>query len=369
MKAKAAVLWEQPGKWDIVDVELDEPGFGEVLVEMVATGLCHSDDHQATGDIPAGALPFCAGHEGGGIVRKLGPGVIGLSEGDHVVTSFIPACGRCTWCASGRQHLCEYGALMMTGTQLDGTFRMRVNGADVATSGMLGTFATWQVFDQTSLIKIRDDLPLNVACLVACGVPTGWGSATNAAGVRPGDVVIVMGVGGIGINAVQGARFVGAGHVIAVDPVAFKREKALELGATSAFETIEAAADFARSVTNGQGANATIITVGVIRNFHVEQALASVSKSGTVAITSVGKVENTDVNVSLFEIAMFAKRIQGVLYGLESPRVQVPRLLDLYVDGHLKLDELITRRYSLDQINQAYEDMHAGVNIRGVIDF
>jgi len=369
MKARAALLWEQPGRWQVEEVELAEPGFGEVLVELVATGLCHSDDHLAVGDIPVPTFPFCAGHEGAGIVRRVGEGVRSLHEGDHIVTSFIPACGKCRWCASGLQNLCDNGALIMSGSQLDGTFRMTARGRDVATAAMLGTFADWQVFDESSCIKVRDDVPLNVACLVACGVPTGWGSAVNAAQVGPGDVVIVMGVGGVGINAVQGARFAGASHVIAVDPVPFKREMALKLGATEAYADITEATEFARTLTNGQGADSAIVTVGVIHGEHVADGFNAIRKAGTVVVTSQGSPVETGMPVNLFEISMYQKRIQGALYGMGSPRESVPRLLDLYVDGHLRLDELVTRRYSLDQINDAYADMHAGVNIRGVIDF
>ncbi|GAB2840000.1 NDMA-dependent alcohol dehydrogenase [Actinocorallia aurea] len=369
MKARAAMLLEQPGKWQVRDVELDEPGFGEVLVEMVSTGLCHSDDHMAVNDIPVAHLPFCGGHEGSGIVRQVGPGVTDLKEGDHVITSFVPACGRCKWCAKGIQVLCDNGAKMLEGSQMDGTFRMHYDGKDVATGGLLGTFANWQVYDQLSVIKIREDVPLNVACLVACGVPTGWGSSVNGGQVKPGDVVIVMGIGGIGINAVQGAKHAGAGRIIAVDPVEFKRETALKLGATEAFADIHEAGEFARSITNGQGADSAIVTVGIINGQNVGDAFTTISKGGTVVVTAQGPADTVDVPLNLMDIAMSEKRIQGVLYGMHSPRAAVPQLLEMYVQGALKLDELVTRRYRLEDINQAYADMHAGVNIRGVIDF
>jgi S-(hydroxymethyl)glutathione dehydrogenase/alcohol dehydrogenase len=371
MRARAAMLWEQPGQWQVEDVEIpDKPGPGEVLVEMVASGLCHSDDHFATGDVPLKYFPYCGGHEGSGIVRAVGPGASGLAEGDHVVTSFIAACGQCRWCASGNANLCDYGAQVLGGTQVDGTFRMKTqSGQDVARMGMLGTFANWQVLDQVSVIKIRPDVPLSVACLVACGVPTGYGTAVNAAGVRPGDVVIVMGCGGIGSNAVQGAALAGARHVLAVDPHPFKREMARGLGATEAFETIAEATDFARSITNGQGADSAIVTVGILKSEDIGHAFKAIRKAGTVAVTALGSLTEFGIPVSLFELAMYQKKIQGVLYGVGSPRETVGRLLDLYADGKLRLDELVTTRYPLEQINQGYADMHAGKNIRGVIDF
>ena len=370
MKTRAALMFEQPGDWMVSEVELDNPGPGEVLVQMIATGLCHSDDHVATGDIVVGHLPICGGHEGAGIVREMGPGVYGLEVGDHVLTSFVPSCGRCRWCATGRQNLCDNGAIILEGAQLDGGFRMHVGSEDVSTMGVLGTFAEWQVYDQMSLVKIRKDVPLDVACLVSCGVPTGWGSAVNAAEVQPGDVVIVQGVGGVGINAVQGAKHAGAAHIIAVDPVEFKREFALTLGATSAFAHIDEATDFARSVTNGQGADSSIVTVGAVDGERIAEGFRAIRKAGIVVVTSQGATNAEGIpGINLFEISMYQKRIQGALYGMSSPRRQVPLLLDLYVSGQLKLDELVTRRYGLDQINQAYQDMRDGINIRGIIEF
>lgn len=370
MQTRAALMTEQPGDWKVSEVELDAPRAGEVLVQMVASGLCHSDDHVATGDITVGHLPICGGHEGAGIVREVGPGVVGYDVGDHVITSFVPSCGVCRWCATGLQNLCDNGAIILEGAQLDGTFRMHYGDKDVATMGVLGTFAEWQVYDQLSLVNIRKDVPLGVACLVSCGVPTGWGSAVNAAQVTPGDVVIVQGVGGVGINAVQGARHAGAAHIIAVDPVEFKREVALSLGATSAFAGMAEATEFARSVTNGQGADSSIITVGLLDGERIAEGFRAIRKAGTVVLTTQGSLKAEGIpGINLFELSMYQKRIQGALYGMGSPRREVPRLLDLYVAGHLKLDELVTKRYPLDGINEAYRDMHAGRNIRGVIEF
>ncbi|MGO1769019.1 MAG: NDMA-dependent alcohol dehydrogenase [Microbacterium sp.] len=367
MTVRAAVLREQPGSWRIEDLELSGPQRGEMLVELVATGLCHSDDHMAQNDTPL-PLPIVAGHEGAGIVRELGEDVTGFEVGDHVVTSFIPACGRCKWCSMGLQNLCDYGGLILEGTQLDGTMRMKdADGHDVGTAAMLGTFANWQVLDQTSCVKIDKDIPLEVAALVGCGVPTGFGSAVNAAEVASGDVVIVIGIGGIGTNAVQGASIAGARRVIAVDPVEFKRENALRMGATDAFATVDEADALARSLTNGQGTDSTIVTVGVTTGEHVLQGYRTVRKAGTLVVTGQGNVQSTIDGIPLFEISMMQKRIQGCLYGSWAPRVAIPLLLDLYRQGKLKLDELVTRRYRLEEINEAYQDMRDGRNIRGVV--
>lgn len=369
MKTKAALLLEVPGTWQVEEVELDEPRDHEVLVRMVASGLCHSDDHFATGDISVAHLPFCGGHEASGVIESVGPGVRDLEVGDHIVTSFVPSCGRCRWCASGQQNICDQGAKMLIGSQFDGTFRMHFDGQDVAQAGLISTFSEYSVMPELSCIKIDKSVPMDVAALLACGVPTGWGSAVNAAAVQPGDVVIVIGIGGIGINAVQGARHAGATRIIAVDPVAMKRDAALKLGATDAFDTIEDAAQLARELTNGQGADSAIVTVGVIQAQNITDAFAAIRKGGIVAATAAGSDQPSLVSLSLLELSMYQKRIQGSVYGMMAPTKDVPRLIRLWEGGQLHLEELITRTYPIDDINQGYADMHAGINLRGLLTF
>lgn len=369
MKTKAAVLFSQPGKWEVTEVDLDEPQANEVLVRIVAAGMCHSDDHMVTGDMPAMKLPIAGGHEGAGIVEAIGPGVTNVAPGDHIVLSFIPGCGRCRWCASGQQNLCDSGAMILAGCQLDGTFRMHKDGTDIGQMAMISTFSEYTVVPSISCVKIPDDIPFAEACLVGCGVPTGWGSAVKGAGIEPGDVTIVMGIGGVGINSVQGAKHAGASRIIAVDPVALKRETALQLGATDAVETIGQAAQLASEATNGQGADNAIITVGVLKGEHIGQAFDAVRKGGTVAVVGIGPVADMNIPVSPFILTLFQKRIQGVLYGSLSPSKDILRLLSMYQAGQLKLKELVTRTYTLDQVNEGYADMHAGKNIRGVITF
>ena len=369
MKTRAALMMEAPGIWDVREVDLDEPKEGEVLIKLAASGLCHSDDHVATGDLPVAVYPFAGGHEGSGIIERVGPSVRSVAPGDHVVTSFIPGCGRCRWCASGMQNLCDTGAILLFGAQLDGTYRMHLDGRPVGQMSLISTFSEYTVAPEISVVKIPPDIPLDKACLVGCGVTTGWGSAVNSGAVRPGDTVIVMGIGGIGINAVQGAKHAGASNIIAVDPVAFKREKAQELGATHVAENMTAATALAQGMTNGQGADSAIVTVGVTKGEHVGEAFTAIRKAGTVVVTGIGNFMETGVPVNLFELALFQKRIQGSLFGASSPSKDIPRLLALYQAGVLKLDELVTRTYSLDEINEGYADMHAGRNIRGVIVF
>jgi len=371
MKTRAAVLWEVPGKWQVQEVDLDDPGPTEVLVEMAASGLCHSDDHFPSGDITIGGLPFIGGHEGSAIIRAVGAEVRDVKVGDHVITSFIPACGKCRWCASGMQNLCDNGGIILKGTQPAGGFRMHSGTTGIGTMSGLGTLAEWQVFDEMSIVKIDPSIPLDVACLVACGVQTGFGSAINAAQVKPGDVVLVIGAGGVGMNAVQGAALAGAAHIVVVDPAPSKKVYAPAFGATEVFAGFEEADAFVKSITNGQGADSAIVTVGVVRNEHIGQALAAIRKAGTAVVTGIGSdTEESPVpGLNAFHLAMFQKRIQGLIYGMQSPRDAMPRLLRYYQEGKLKLDELVTKRYTLDEVNQGYDDMRAGVNIRGIIEF
>jgi len=373
MLTRAAILRSSPGAFELVDVELDGPRQGEIQVKLVATGLCHSDEHLATGDSVANHYPFLAGHEGAGIVEAVGPRTPGWEVGDHVVFSFIPSCGRCRWCAEGMSNLCDLGMYAMTGCRFDDPDSYRVHLLDGTSVGQIcgiGTFAERTTVSVSSALKVAKDLPLDKICLLGCGVGTGWGSAVYAADVRAGEVVIVMGVGGIGINAVQGAAHAGAMTVIAVDPVEFKREVALELGATHVFATMNEAADYARSLTNGQGADKAIITLDVLQGSHIAEAVASIRKAGTVVITSVAPAQyDGGIPVHPREFSHMQKRIQGALFGQCNPVADIPRQIQMYRNGQLKLDQLVTRTYSLEQLTEAYADMKSGRIVRGVIVF
>jgi NDMA-dependent alcohol dehydrogenase len=372
MLTRAAVLRESPGKFEVVDIELDAPRQGELQVRLVASGLCHSDEHFQTGDNIAAHYPIVMGHEGAGVVEAIGPNTAGWEVGDHVVFSFIPSCGKCRWCATGMTNLCDLGAHLTWGSRFDDleSFRFTLDGTGVGQLCGLGTFAERTVVSTDSVIKVDKDLPLDRICLLACGVGTGWGSAVNAGSINPGDVVIVMGTGGVGVNAVQGAAHCGATTVIAADPVEFKRDVALTVGATHAFSSIAEADEYAKSITNGQGADTTIITVGVLTGTHIAEGLASIRKGGTLVVTSVGDMNaEAGVPINPWEITLMQKRIQGALFGQCNPRADIPRQIDMYRKGKLKLDELVTRTYTLDQVGQAYDDLMAGINIRGVITF
>ncbi|RKT87071.1 S-(hydroxymethyl)glutathione dehydrogenase / alcohol dehydrogenase [Saccharopolyspora antimicrobica] len=368
MKTKAALLHGPGENWEVDEIELGDPVAGEVQVRLAASGLCHSDEHLRTGASPSAFYPVVGGHEGAGVVTKVGPEVTGLQEGDHVVLAFIPGCGTCRPCARGMQNLCDAGAGLLTGRAIsDGTYRTTYRGEPVVSMCLLGTFAPYVTVNQASVIKIEDDIPLDKAALLGCGVSTGWGSATEIGGTRAGDTVVVVGIGGVGINSVQGAAAAGARYVVAVDPVEFKQQKALELGATHAFASMEEAAGVVSELTWGQNANTVILTIGDTTGEHLQPAVSMTAKGGQVVVTGMGHHAQIDAKLNLFELTLLQKRVQGAIFGGVSPRTQIPRLLELYRHGTLKLDELVTNTYRLEEINTGYQDLLDGKNLRGVV--
>jgi S-(hydroxymethyl)glutathione dehydrogenase/alcohol dehydrogenase len=366
MKTRAAVLTEAHKPFEIMELELDPPKAGEVLIRYVAAGLCHSDLHLKEGDLTP-RFPMVGGHEGAGIIEEIGPGVTKVKPGDHVVCSFIPNCGHCRYCATGHSSICDMGATILEGSLPDGTYRFHSDTEDVGGMCMLGTFSQYSTISQASVVKVDESLDLTKAVLVGCGVPTGWGTAVNAGGVRAGDTVAVYGIGGIGINAVQGARHAGARHVVAVDPLANKREAALQFGATHAFATPEEAFGAITDLTRGQMADQALVTVGVVDETVVGWAFNTVGKGGTVVVTGLANPEKITVQVSGGVLTLYEKTIKGSLFGSGNPQYDIVKMLDLYQGGQLKLDELITTTYTLDEVNQGYDDLEAGRNIRGVL--
>lgn len=381
MKSTAAVLWETHSKWSVEEIELDPPKAGEVLVKLAASGLCHSDEHLVTGDMvlhPAMAeamnakqLPVIGGHEGAGEIVEVGPEVNGLQPGDHVVLSFIPACGRCPSCAIGQQHVCDLGAYSLAGRQpTDFTARHHAaDGTDLGVMCMIGTFEPLTVVSEASCVKIEPHIPLDKAALVGCGVTTGWGTAVNAADVRAGETVVVVGLGGIGMNAVQGARLAGADKIVAVDPLENKRSAAATFGATHVSASMEEALFLVADLTRGAMADKAILTVSVAHGDLIAPLLNLTKKSGRAVVTAVAPVSQIDVKLDLFMFAMMRKELVGCIFGNANPRRDIPRILNLYMDGKLLLDELITNTYALEDINQGYEDMRNGTNIRGMVTF
>ncbi len=380
MKSKAAVLWGLNQEWSVEEIDVHAPKTKEVLVQWKAAGLCHSDEHLVTGDLvpPKEAwafmgiedfFPVIGGHEGAGVVIEIGPGVTSVKVGDHVSASFVPSCGRCRYCSTGRQNLCDAGAQTFIGGMItDGTHRHFARGdKPVTLMAKLGTFSEYSCVAEDSVIKVEQDIPFECVALVSCGVATGWGSATSRAGTQAGDTVVVVGIGGIGMNAVQGARMAGATRIIAIDPVEFKREKAMEFGATHTFSSMEEAIPAVMEMTWGQMADRVIMTPGVLRGEMMESGMTLAGKGGTVVVTAISPMMDSTASINLFQLAMWNKEIKGTIFGSLNPRADIPALLDMYRAGQLKLDELITKTYSIEQINEGYRAMRDGENLRGVI--
>ena len=367
ISTRAAIARAPHLGWELSELRLDPPRDHEVRVKFYAAGLCHSDHHITEGDALV-RLPVVGGHEGAGVVESVGPHVMRVKPGDRVVCSYIPACGKCRPCSTGHQNMCDEGKNAGTGMFPDGTFRFHDEaGEDLGGFCTLGTFSQYAVVSEWACIGLPDDISFEVGSLVGCGVPTGWGSAVYAAGVRAGDTVVIYGAGGVGSNAVQGARYAGAKNVVVVDPVEFKRDMAKVFGATHTFADAQQANDFVVDTTYGQLADHAICTPGVLTEEIVLAAAAVVGKGGKVTITAVGKATETAVHVHAGRLIGYQRQLRGALFGDCNPLYDVPRLLSLYRSGDLKLDELITRRYRLDEVNQAYQDMLDGKNIRGVI--
>jgi S-(hydroxymethyl)glutathione dehydrogenase/alcohol dehydrogenase len=366
VKTKAAVLVDAGKPFEIMELDLDGPRAGEVLIRYTAAGLCHSDLHLTDGDLVP-RFPIVGGHEGAGVIEDVGPGVTKVKPGDHVVCSFIPNCGTCRYCSTGRQNLCDMGATILEGYFPDGSFRFHGGGEDFGAMCLVGTFSQHSTISQHSVVKVDDWLPLDKAVLVGCGVPTGWGAAVYAGNVRAGDTVVVYGIGGIGINAVQGAAHAGARHVIVVDPVAFKRDTAMTMGATHAFADAAQAQAKLEELTWGQGADQALVTVGTVDEDVVSAAFNAIGKGGTVVVVGLANPEKLTIHLSGLALTLFEKTVKGTLFGSANPQYDIVRLLRLYDEGHLKLDELVTRTYTLEQVNEGYQDLRDGRNIRGVL--
>lgn len=367
VKTEGAVLWPEAKEWSVEEIELDRPMTSEeVLVEYTASGMCHSDEHVLTGDLPTGR-PLVGGHEGAGVVLEVGPGCTALKPGDHVVMGFIPACGRCPSCASGHSNLCDVGATILVGRQADGSSRHHARGEDLSVFLGLGTFSRHSVVNVASCVKVDDDIPLDRACLLGCGVTTGWGSAVYAAEVGPGENVVVIGVGGIGAAAIQGARLAGAERIFAVDPSEFKREQAQHFGATHVASSIQEAFPLVQEVTWGRMANKIICAMGVGHGDMMAGIMALCAKRGTVVVTNIHPALEMDVKMSMTDLTLMEKRVVGSIFGSANMRFDIPKLCELYRQGQLDLDGMVTRTYDLADINQGYQDMRDARNVRGVL--
>ncbi|RZL85342.1 MAG: Zn-dependent alcohol dehydrogenase [Rhodococcus sp. (in: high G+C Gram-positive bacteria)] len=365
MKTTAAALTGGKPDWEVMEFDLDEPGVGEVQVRMKVAGLCHSDEHLQHLGLPTTLI---GGHEGAGIIEAVGPGVTGLEIGDHVACSWIPSCGVCRFCVRGQGNLCDLGANMMTGELANGGYRFHHNGEDVGAIAATGTFARHAVLDQRSIVKVDKSIPWEWISLVTCGVATGWGAVVNAGKVIAGDTVAIYGCGGIGANAVSAAVQANADIVAVIDPVDSKRTFAEKLGADAVYATAELAQVDMWERTHGVGVDVAVVTVGVITSDIIRSAFNLTRKGGSVVLVGVADdaTEET-LQLSSSMLTLYGKRVIGTLYGDCNPRADIPQLLRMANHGKLDLDSLITRRYTLDQINDGFRDMLSGENIRGLI--
>ena len=370
MKTKGALIWEFNQPWTIEEIEIGDPAKNEVKIQMEASGMCHSDHHLVTGGIPMMGFPVLGGHEGAGIVTEVGEGVETVAVGDHVVLSFIPSCGKCPSCQAGLRNLCDLGAGLLGGVAIsDGTHRITAKGQPVFPMTLLGTFSPYMVVHESSVVKIDPSIPFEVACLVGCGVTTGYGSATHTAQIKPGEDVAVVGVGGVGMAALQGAVISGARNIFVIEPVEWKRDAALKFGATHAYPDMESAMMGMAEVTQGFMAKKVIVTVGEVDGADVDNYMNITSKSGTCVMTAIGSMLDTNVTLNLAMLTLMQKNLQGTIFGGGNPHHDIPQLLSMYKIGKLNLDDMITRQYRLEQINEGYQDMLEGRNIRGVIRF
>ena len=365
MQIKAAVLYRPQEKVRVETLELEPPKHGEVLVKMGAAGVCHSDYHVISGSASQ-TLPCVLGHEGAGEVVEVGDGVTKVAVGDHVILNWLPHCGNCFYCQRSQTNLCTaYHRPVWAGTMMDGTVRLKnAAGLDVYHLSSIATWAEYSVVPQDFCVTIKKNVPYDVASLVGCGVTTGVGAALNKAKVSPGSTVAVYGAGGVGLSAVMGASLAGASKIIAVDRAEAKGDLAKQFGATDFVMAGPHAVDEIRNLTDGRGADYVFEAVGKLQ----VECFEATRPGGTVCfvgLPSTGTTVALDVPVLIRE----EKTVVGSFYGSAHNPRDFNLYCDLCVDGHLPVDQLITHRYKLDQINEAIDDMLTGEVGRGVIIF
>ncbi|MCC7075540.1 MAG: Zn-dependent alcohol dehydrogenase [Acidimicrobiia bacterium] len=370
---KAAVLPAYNEDLQILeDLELEGPKANEIKVKVAASGVCHSDLSILQGRLPV-MPPVILGHEGAGIVEEVGEGVTRFKPGDHVVISWVPQCGTCYTCEHGQPQLCETGAMVaVTAGMLDGTYRFTRDGEPIRQMQATGTFSEYTVVPEISAVKIDDDMPLDKAALIGCGVLTGVGAAVNVANVQKGDTVAVIGCGGVGLNAIQGARIAGAERIFAVDTAASKLDLAKEFGATDLIDASSGDPVMAVKEQTGigtlgmpRGVDVTLEVVGFAET--LKQAIGMTRAGGKtvfVGAPQLGATLELDIFMDLFAMQ---KIITGAFYGGSDVNRDVPKLVDLYKSGELKLDELVSRRIKLEDVNEAFRAIEKGEVARSVI--
>jgi NDMA-dependent alcohol dehydrogenase len=367
--SRAVVQWDVDSGWGLEDIVVDPPAAGEVLVRVRAAGLCRSDHHLIDGGYTEIRRPVVPGHEGAGVVEEVGPGVEGLRPGDHVLFSVpVPACGTCPACLRGLTYLCEEGQYTGRGMQVsDGTSRHHAKGQDLSIFVFLGTFAEYTVVHHLTCIKIDPGLAFERVCTIGCAGVTGWGAVQNTARTRPGETVVVLGVGGVGANSLMAARFLGAKDVIAVDPIAFKRESGLTFGANHAVSTIEEAHDLVGSLSAGRMADVAIMAMGEGDGTLLGPALDLLGKRGRAVVVNVHPEDETQATVSLKKLQGYEKQVLGCANGSWHGRHGGAFLIDLQQRGLYDPGLIVTRTYPLERFDEGYADQTAGRCVRAVV--
>jgi Zn-dependent alcohol dehydrogenase len=366
---RAAVLTALDQPLELRDgVEVEHPHPGEVRVRMVASGICHSDLSMQNGTLPV-TVPAVLGHEGAGVIEEVGEGVDDLVPGDHVVISWVPQCRTCFFCTHGQPHLCRTAdAVLVTGGLLDGNPRLRLDGAPLQQMLGTGTFCQTTVVDATAVVKVPDDLDLSVAALLGCAVLTGVGAALNTATIRPGDTVAVVGCGGVGLNVVQGARLAGAGEIVAIDIHPAKLDLARTLGATT---TVDATAQdpigTVFDLTGQRGADVAFEAIGAGPT--IDQTVTLTRRGGQAILVGIPRMDVMLTVPVMLGLVMAERTIKGCWYGSADVRRDIPVLIEHYRRGDLLLDELVSRRIALDDVNTALDDMTTTGLARSVIVF
>ena len=366
MKSKAAIALSAGDPLVVDLVDLEGPKEGEVLVEIMATGVCHTDAFTLSGGDPEGLFPAILGHEGAGVVREIGGGVSSLKEGDHVIPLYTPECRQCKFCVSGKTNLC--GAIRETqgmGVMPDGTSRFSLNGENLFHYMGTSTFSNFTVLPEIALAKIRKDAPFDKVCYIGCGVTTGLGAVMNTAKVEPGSTVAVFGLGGIGLNVIQGARIVGADRIIGVDMNPRKEELARKFGMTDFLnpKTIEDVTAEIVDLTDG-GVDYSFECIGspeVMR-----QALESCHKGWGQSVIIGVAAAGEEISTRPFQLVT-GRTWKGTAFGGAKGRTDVPQIVDWYMDGKINIDDLITHQFDLENINDAFDVMHRGDGIRSIV--
>ncbi len=376
MRTKAAALYEVGKPLVGEEVGLDPHKPGEVMIKMVASGICHSDIHAFTGDSGYDVYPIILGHEGAGIVHEVGEGVTRFKTGEHAIMTFLPSCGKCRWCHTGHPNKCDLGALLTSGYMPDGTtrFRRASDGTELFSFLFNGSFAEYTVVPEASLVPVADHVPLDRVCLLGCGFTTGFGAATNKLRVKPGETATVVGCGGLGLAAVQGLKNSNAGKIIAVDVHEEKLEMAKKFGATHTIQNkhdVAAITEEIMEITWGIGTDYSLEFVGFDQSDETLRiAFEAIRKGGTMCMVGVAAKDKRTLPFDPYTLTLWRKKVHGVLFGEAQFQVDIPRYISLYEKRQIDLDGMVTRELTLDQINDGFEAVLAGNKVaRQVIKY